>query len=76
MANTTVKSNGRHLRLHPLALRVMHWINAVAMIIMIMSGWAIYNDEVIFGALHFRHGPRWETGRKARCNGTFWQCGS
>ncbi|CAN5260578.1 cytochrome b/b6 domain-containing protein [soil metagenome] len=39
--------------MHPLALRIMHWINAVAMIIMIMSGWKIYNDEVIFGILHF-----------------------
>jgi len=36
----------------------MHWTNAVAMIIMIGSGWAIYNDEVIFGWLHF---PGWMT---------------
>lgn len=40
-------------RLHPLPIRVMHWINAVAMFIMIGSGWKIYNDEVIFGWLHF-----------------------
>ncbi len=45
-------------RLHPPAIRVMHWINAVAMLIMILSGWAIYNDEVIFGWLHF---PNWMT---------------
>jgi thiosulfate reductase cytochrome b subunit len=45
-------------RLHPLAIRVMHWTNAVAMIVMIGSGWAIYNDEVIFGLLHF---PGWMT---------------
>ena len=51
---TGVRANDRGSRpLHPLALRVMHWINAIAMIIMIMSGWAIYNDEVIFGWLHF-----------------------
>jgi thiosulfate reductase cytochrome b subunit len=31
----------------------MHWTNAVAMIIMIGSGWKIYNDEVVFGWLHF-----------------------
>ena len=31
----------------------MHWTNAVAMIIMIGSGWKIYNDEVLFGWLHF-----------------------
>src|SRR6185436_3536843 len=40
-------------RLHPLPLRIMHWINALAMIIMIGSGWKIYNDEVLFGWLHF-----------------------
>lgn len=45
-------------RLHPLPLRIMHWINAVAMFIMIGSGWKIYNDEVLFGWLHF---PEWMT---------------
>ena len=40
-------------RLHPLPIRLMHWINAAAMIVMIGSGWKIYNDEVIFGWLHF-----------------------
>jgi thiosulfate reductase cytochrome b subunit len=44
--------------LHPLALRIMHWTNAIAMIIMIGSGWKIYNDEVLFGWLHF---PNWMT---------------
>lgn len=44
--------------LHPLPLRIMHWTNAVAMIIMIGSGWKIYNDEVLFGWLHF---PSWIT---------------
>jgi thiosulfate reductase cytochrome b subunit len=47
----------------------MHWTNAVAMLIMITSGWKIYNDEVIFGWLHFpeaitlgkwaQHGLQW-----------------
>jgi thiosulfate reductase cytochrome b subunit len=45
-------------RLHPLALRIMHWVNAVAMLVLIGSGWAIYNDEVLFGWLHF---PSWMT---------------
>jgi thiosulfate reductase cytochrome b subunit len=36
----------------------MHWVNAVAMIILIGSGWKIYNDEVLFGWLHF---PDWMT---------------
>jgi thiosulfate reductase cytochrome b subunit len=56
-------------RLHPLPVRIMHWTNAVAMLIMIDSGWKIYNDEVIFGWLHFpdaitfgpwaQHGLQW-----------------
>lgn len=40
-------------RLHPWPVRVMHWTNAVAMLIMIGSGWGIYNDSVIFGTVHF-----------------------
>lgn len=40
-------------RLHPWPVRIMHWINAVAMIVMIGSGWGIYNDSVIFGSLYF-----------------------
>jgi thiosulfate reductase cytochrome b subunit len=39
-------------------LRVMHWINALAMIIMITSGWGIYNDSVIIGGLHFSQSIR------------------
>jgi thiosulfate reductase cytochrome b subunit len=59
MTDAGVKSHERHgLRLHPLPLRIMHWTNAVAMIIMIGSGWKIYNDEVLFGRLHF---PDWIT---------------
>jgi thiosulfate reductase cytochrome b subunit len=48
------KSSRRDLRrLHPLPVRIMHWINAVAMVIMIGSGWKIYNDSVIFSWLRF-----------------------
>jgi thiosulfate reductase cytochrome b subunit len=43
----------RMRRLHPLPLRVTHWINAVAIFIMIGSGWKIYNDDVIFSFLRF-----------------------
>jgi thiosulfate reductase cytochrome b subunit len=39
-------------RLHPLAVRIMHWTNAVAMLAMITSGWGIYNDDVIIRGLH------------------------
>ena len=51
-------SFARGRRLHPLPVRIMHWSNAVAMLIMIGSGWGIYNDSVIFGWLHFPHAIR------------------
>jgi thiosulfate reductase cytochrome b subunit len=54
MSSQADRLNGRkERRLHPLPLRVMHWINAVAIFIMIGSGWRIYNDDVLFGWLHF-----------------------
>jgi thiosulfate reductase cytochrome b subunit len=40
-------------RLHPLPVRIMHWINAVAIFMMIGSGWKIYNDDIIFSFLRF-----------------------
>mgnify|MGYP001144342719 CR=1 FL=1 len=36
------------LVIHPLWVRLQHWINAVAMIVMIMSGWQIYNASPLF----------------------------
>ena len=34
---------------HPAWVRVAHWINALAMLIMIGSGWQIYNASPLFG---------------------------
>ncbi len=54
MSPAAVKSTSRNVaRLHPLPLRVMHWMNTAAIFIMIGSGWRIYNDDVIFGWLYF-----------------------
>jgi thiosulfate reductase cytochrome b subunit len=33
---------------HPLTVRITHWLNALAMFIMIASGWRIYNSDPIF----------------------------
>lgn len=35
--------------IQPAWVRTMHWINAVAVILMIMSGWQIYNASPLFG---------------------------
>ncbi|MGP9812991.1 cytochrome b/b6 domain-containing protein [Rhodopseudomonas sp. NSM] len=34
--------------IQPAWVRIMHWINAIAMIVMIMSGWQIYNASPLF----------------------------
>lgn len=34
--------------LHPRVIRITHWVNAIAMLVMIMSGWQIYNAAPIF----------------------------
>jgi thiosulfate reductase cytochrome b subunit len=39
--------------IQPAWVRTVHWINAVAMILMIMSGWQIYNASPLFGFLKF-----------------------
>ncbi|SFL59034.1 cytochrome b/b6 domain-containing protein [Methylorubrum salsuginis] len=35
--------------IHPLVVRITHWVNALAMLMMITSGWRIYNASPIFG---------------------------
>lgn len=47
---------GRH-PIHPLPLRIMHWLNAVAIITLIGSGWEIY-DASPFLPFTF---PQWAT---------------
>ncbi len=56
-------------RLHPLPIRIMHWTNAVAMFIMIGSGWGIYNDSVIF---HFIYFPEWARIGSWAANSLLW----
>jgi len=55
MAFTTARA--QRLLVHPFIVRVTHWINAFAMVCMVMSGWAIYNASPIFP---FRF-PVWAT---------------
>lgn len=34
---------------HPLLVRITHWVNALAILVMLMSGWKIYNASPLFG---------------------------
>jgi len=43
--------------IHPLVVRVTHWLNAFAIVCMVMSGWQIYNASPLFGFSF----PHWAT---------------
>ena len=46
MAKDKISSAGDVV--HPLWLRMTHWINVVAVVVLLMSGWRIYNASPIF----------------------------
>ena len=50
MANpkASVTASGSKTVIHSLAVRITHWINAIAIIIMILSGWRIYDASPLF----------------------------
>ncbi|AOI65226.1 cytochrome B [Burkholderia territorii] len=42
--------------IHPLWVRVSHWLNALAAILMALSGWRIYDASPIYPPFTFAHG--------------------
>ena len=44
------------VKVHPLFVRLTHWVNALAILVMIGSGWHIYNNHPIIEGFQF---PRW-----------------
>ena len=46
-AGAAVAANGKIL-VHTSVVRITHWINAIAILIMIFSGWRIYNAAPLF----------------------------
>ena len=41
------------LKVHPLVVRITHWINAFAVLMMVASGWRIYNSSPLFESFSF-----------------------
>ncbi len=39
---------GRAAPIHPLWLRATHWLNAIAVVLMVTSGWRIYNASPVY----------------------------
>jgi thiosulfate reductase cytochrome b subunit len=56
--NNEVGGGNKSVKVHPPIVRLTHWINAVAILIMVGSGWRIYNNVPIFSWLEF---PLWAT---------------
>ena len=49
----------RTVAVHPLVVRIAHWINVIAILIMVLSGWRIYNSSPLFG---FKFPTEWTLG--------------
>jgi thiosulfate reductase cytochrome b subunit len=43
-----VASASEAKKIHPAWVRITHWVNAIAMVVMIGSGWQIYNASPLF----------------------------
>src|SRR5258705_5412660 len=48
MAEEVMAEQGNWVTVHPLLVRVTHWINVLAVLIMVTSGWQIYNASPLF----------------------------
>jgi thiosulfate reductase cytochrome b subunit len=48
LTSSSSKGSKRGRVIHPWWVRITHWINALAMLVMITSGWQIYNASPIF----------------------------
>jgi thiosulfate reductase cytochrome b subunit len=47
------------VRVHPFIVRITHWVNALAILIMVLSGWRIYNASPLFD---FKFPAAWTLG--------------
>jgi thiosulfate reductase cytochrome b subunit len=51
--NSTIAAAAAGPVIHPLWVRVTHWVNALAMLMMIGSGWQIYDASPLFSFIEF-----------------------
>lgn len=55
LPDSAADSNDHLPLIHPLWVRLTHWINALAIFMMIGSGWQIYDASPLFRFIHFPH---------------------
>jgi thiosulfate reductase cytochrome b subunit len=53
MTVETMTMASADMTIHPIWVRITHWINALAISVMIGSGWQIYDASPLFGFLDF-----------------------
>jgi thiosulfate reductase cytochrome b subunit len=53
MTAEAITTSSAGVAIHPVWVRVTHWINAIAILVMIGSGWQIYNAAPLFDGLRF-----------------------
>ena len=70
MAIASVALPPRSRKIQPLVVRITHWVNAVAIFIMIGSGWRIFNDSPLF---HFIFHPAITLGGDVQVSFEKWQ---
>jgi thiosulfate reductase cytochrome b subunit len=51
--------NSKLITVHPLPVRICHWVNVLAVLIMVLSGWRIYNASPLFD---FKFPAAWTLG--------------
>jgi len=46
-------ADGRTVKVHSGVVRITHWINVLAILVMVLSGWRIYNASPLFESFSF-----------------------
>ena len=54
----------RSAPIHPVWLRMTHWLNALAVLVLVTSGWRIYNASPVFDFSSRPRSPGWLAGRR------------
>jgi thiosulfate reductase cytochrome b subunit len=44
------------MKIHPLVVRITHWLNVLAVLVLVLSGWRIYNAAPVFEWFRFPAG--------------------
>ena len=75
MTAETMTMTSAEATIHPGWVRVCHWINALAILVMIGSGWQIYDASPLFDFEFPKRDRSGQLARPVRCSGILPPCG-